>query len=52
MNVLDQKIKKIGIPQQTLFLSILNWGLKGVYISRTCFPDVRLIQCTVILYRL
>ena len=34
------KIRKIGIPLQTpVFL--YKSGVYGVYISRTCFPDVK-----------
>ena len=31
----EAKIRKIGIPQ----FCYIKVGFKGVYISRTCFPD-------------
>ena len=34
------KIRKIDIPLYTPVLLYIKAGYKGVYISRTCFPDV------------
>ena len=40
MNGLDKKIRKLGVPctPSPQFFSI-KVGVKGVYISRTCFPS-------------
>ena len=38
------ELRKKGIPLQPhplTFFSIKKWGFKGVYISRSCFPDVK-----------
>ena len=34
------KIRKIGIPLQTPVLLYKSGVFKGVFIARTCFPDV------------
>ena len=35
-SMFEAKIRKIGIPQ----FCYIKVGFKGVYMSRTCFPDV------------
>ena len=43
----EAKIRKIGIPMHTpVFL--YNSGYKGVYIARTCFPDVSVRPASVL----
>ena len=34
------KIRKIGIPLHTPVLLYIQVGFKGVFVARTCFPDV------------
>ena len=46
----ELKIRKLGIPLQTPVLFFyIEVGFKGVYISRTCFPDVKSISAMLCL---
>ena len=45
------KIRKIGIPGIPQFFYI-KVGLKGVYISRTCFPDGNYLKVHVLYFLL
>ena len=35
------KLRKVGIPMQTLVFFYVKVGYEGVYISRTCFLDAQ-----------
>ena len=41
------KIRKLGIPLRTPVLLYIKVGFKGLFFSRTCFPDVKSITFTL-----